>query len=76
MAEILELRQTDGIKTGAETGLAKVAIQCSADRFVVNQSSFLHINICAKIPTFAKPENVTNKPTRPATQQLTGRKKN
>ncbi len=28
------------------TGLAKVAGQCSADRFVVNQSLVLRINIC------------------------------
>jgi hypothetical protein len=34
-------------KTSANTGLAKVAVQCSADTFVV------------KIATFAKPENVT-----------------
>jgi hypothetical protein len=34
------------IKTTANTGLAKVAVQCSADKFVV------------KIATFAKPENV------------------
>ncbi len=29
------------------TGLAKVAVQCSADTFVVNQSLVLRINICA-----------------------------
>jgi hypothetical protein len=28
------------------TGLAKVAVQCSADTFVVNQSLVLCINIC------------------------------
>jgi hypothetical protein len=28
------------------TGLAKVAVQCSADTFVVNQSLVLRINIC------------------------------
>jgi hypothetical protein len=33
--------------TGYNTGLAKVAVQCYADTFVV------------KIATFAKPENVT-----------------
>ncbi len=27
------------------TGLAKVAVQCSEDTFVVNQSLVLHINI-------------------------------
>ena len=30
------------------TGLAKVAVQCSADTFVVNQSLVLRINICGK----------------------------
>jgi hypothetical protein len=33
-------------KSAANTGLAKVAVQCSADTFVVNQSSVLRINIC------------------------------
>jgi len=28
------------------TGLAKVAVQCSADTFVVNESLVLRINIC------------------------------
>ena len=36
-------------KTTGNTGLAKVAVQCSADTFVV------------KIATFAKPETVTCK---------------
>ena len=30
------------------TGLAKVAVQCSADTFVVNQRLVLRINICAE----------------------------
>ena len=30
------------------TGLAKVAVQCSADSFVVNQKLVLRINICAE----------------------------
>ena len=30
----------------ANTGLAKVAVQCSADTFVVNQNLVLRINIC------------------------------
>jgi hypothetical protein len=30
------------------TGLAKVAVQCSADAFVVNQSLILRINISGK----------------------------
>lgn len=32
-------------KTHHNTGLAKVAVQCSADTFVVNQSLVLRINI-------------------------------
>jgi len=32
----------------ANTGLAKVAVQCSADTFVVNQTLVLRINICGK----------------------------
>ena len=35
-------------KTTANTGLAKVAVQCSADTFVVNQSLVLRINICGE----------------------------
>ena len=40
-------RQTDnGVNsTGANTGLAKVAVQCSADTFVVNQTLVLRIKI-------------------------------
>ena len=30
------------------TGLAKVAVQCSADTFMVNQSLVLRINICVE----------------------------
>ena len=36
------------IKTTHNTGLAKVAVQCYADTFVVNQSLVLRINICGK----------------------------
>ena len=47
------------------TGLAKVAVQSSADTFVVNQSWFsasIPIGIgMVKIATFAKPENVSGK---------------
>ena len=39
----------DNKKTAAaNTGLAKVAVQCSADTFVVNQSLVLRINICGE----------------------------
>ena len=32
----------------ANTGLAKVAVLCSADTFVVNQTLVLRINICGE----------------------------
>jgi hypothetical protein len=35
-------------KTTDNTGLAKVAVQCSADTFVFNQNLVLRINICGK----------------------------
>jgi len=35
-------------KRTANTGLAKVAVQCSADTFVVNQSLVLRINTCGE----------------------------
>jgi hypothetical protein len=34
--------------TGGNTGLAKVAVQCSANTIVVNQSLVLRINVCGK----------------------------
>ena len=33
-------------RAACNTGLAKVAVQCSADTFVVNQTLVLRINIC------------------------------
>jgi hypothetical protein len=44
--------------TGYNTGLAKVAVQCPADTFVVNQNLFSASIFVVKIATFAKPENV------------------
>lgn len=35
-------------KTTGNTGLAKVAVQCSPDTFVVNQSLVLRIKICGE----------------------------
>lgn len=35
-------------KAAYNTGLAKVAVQCSADTFVVNQTLVLHNNICGE----------------------------
>ena len=48
------MRDTEYITTSeneartGNTGLAKVAVQCSADTFVVNQSLVLRINICGE----------------------------
>ena len=39
---------TDERKAAANRCLAKVAVQCSADTFVVNQSLVLRINICVE----------------------------
>ena len=35
-------------RAATNTGLAKVAVQCSADTFEVNQSLVLRINICGE----------------------------
>jgi len=43
----LQLERT-ARKPAGNTGLAKVAVQCSADTFVVNQSLILRINICGE----------------------------
>jgi len=41
-------------RASANTGLAKVAVQCSADTFVVNQSLVLRTNISGKNPAHRK----------------------
>ena len=41
----------DNRKTSANTGLAKVAVQCSANTFAVNQTLVLHITFVVKIAT-------------------------
>jgi len=40
--------------TAYNTGLAKVAVQCSADTFVVNQSLVLRTNIYGENPRLRK----------------------
>jgi len=57
-ADFEQTKSEQPIARTHNTGLVKVAIQCSADTFVVNQTFVLRINICGKITTFAKPENV------------------
>jgi len=39
---------TTGESPAGNSGLAKVAVQCSADTFVVNQTLVLRINICGE----------------------------
>ena len=46
---IIEIQHWLTVRRAADnTGLAKVAVQCSADTFVVNQSLVLRINICGE----------------------------
>jgi hypothetical protein len=47
--------------TATNTGLAKVAIQCSADTFVVNHNLVLRINICAENRHLRQAPNVKGK---------------
>lgn len=42
------INPNDNRKATTNTGLAKVAVQCSADTFVVNQALVLRINICGE----------------------------
>jgi len=44
----MQLKSGEKRSTRHNTGLAKVAVQCSADTFVVNQSLVLRINICGE----------------------------
>ena len=47
--------------TGHNTGLANVAVQCSADTFMVNQSLVLRINICGENRHLRQAQNVASK---------------
>ena len=52
--------------------MAKVAVLCSADTFVVNQNLVVRINICGENRHIAKPKTVTPKPiTTPANENMT-----
>jgi hypothetical protein len=44
--ETLQLHEQKS--TTGNSGLAKVAVQCSADTFVVNQTLVFRINICGE----------------------------
>jgi len=56
--------------TGYNSGLAKVAVQCSADTFVVNQIWFSASTFVVKIAIFAKPQNVTCKPIKTTVHKM------
>ena len=51
------MKTDDIIQRTANTGLAKVAVQCTADTFVVNQSIVLRINICSDNRHFRQARN-------------------
>ena len=55
---------TEERNTAGNTGLAKVAVQCSADTFVVNQTLVLRINICGENRHLRQARNVTNNPNK------------
>jgi len=44
--QIMDRQATTERTPALNSGLAKVAVQCSAETFVVNQSLVLRINIC------------------------------
>ncbi len=46
--QTMDRNTTTERRPACNTGLAKVAVQCSADTFVVNQSLVLRINICGE----------------------------
>jgi len=46
--EIKLTNLTDEKQRTTKTGLAKVAVQCSADTYVGNQTLVLRINICGE----------------------------
>lgn len=60
-ANLIQQTIVDKEARTANTGLAKVAVQCSADSFVVNQSLILRIKFSGKNATFAKPRTVVHK---------------
>jgi len=45
----MDRKATTDRRPACNSGLAKVAVQCSADTFVVNQTLVLRINICGEI---------------------------
>ena len=47
---LTDKKRTTTETAATNTGLAKVAVQCFSDTFVVNQSLVLRTNFCAKKP--------------------------
>jgi len=47
-SDTADKQTTKDRRAACNTGLAKVAVQCSADTFVVNQTLVLRINICGE----------------------------
>jgi len=45
---LTDKKRTTTETAATNTGLAKVAVQCFSDTFVVNQSLVLRINICGE----------------------------
>jgi hypothetical protein len=54
-------KYNDRRRAAYNSGLAKVAVQCSADTFVVNQSLVLRINICGEIRHLRQAFSVSSK---------------
>jgi hypothetical protein len=61
------MKQERKAKYAAKSGFKKLAVQCSADTFVVNQILVLRINICGESPAlrvaekrYAKTEKMTS----------------
>jgi hypothetical protein len=59
----MDERQGNNIKPAHNSGLAKVAVQYSADTLVVNKVWFSASTFVVKIATFAKPQNVSGNGT-------------
>ncbi|MFN8116311.1 MAG: hypothetical protein U0W65_09375 [Bacteroidia bacterium] len=55
-------------RPAGNSGLAKVAVQFSADTFVVNRSLVLASTFVVKIATFAKPQTVVCHAEKPTAQ--------
>ena len=71
------LKDREQRSPATNSGLAKVAVQCSADTFVGNQSLVLRINICGKnrhlrqaAKRYMIPLSYTNRTKNPAKKKI------